>query len=279
MTEQDVTPEPAASLGQMFRTARLAKRMTITQMSAMTRIQEDALRAMEEDRYDRLPALVFAKGKVRSYARVLKLDEAHCVRVFLEHSAPFYEQNVEQPLVFPGAVQIKGGPKSRLMWYLVAILVGVFVLALLRGVTFMPSTPDARQAPAPGSRAGAASDTMDGAGTRANAKTTPGGMTDAPGMAADVELLAPPVFVAGAEGAPLVLELRAAADVRVEVRADDGKSRETQLREGERAQWRAHDRFLLTLDNAGMVETLLNGQRQGPFGGFGVVIRDLELRP
>lgn len=269
-------------------------------MSAVTRIQEDVLLALEEDGFDRLPPLVFAKGSVRSYARALNLDEEDCVRLFSECSASFYTKDKGPSLVFP-QVQLEGGPRSKVRRYVAVVLFGVLLLVLARvslPPSLMPPGPAAdRNVPVSQERGGGASQPAGVTNERADADAGPVDSTDALEPAddagsppaieavadADADAVAPedgalPLLMTGSEDAPLVLELRASADVWAQVRSDDDVPREVLLREGERAQWRAHDRFLLTLGNAGMVETLFNGRPQGPFGGVGVVVRDIEFR-
>ena len=256
MSEQDAMPEPTDSLGQMFRTARVSQGLTIGQMSTVIRIPEEALRDLEEDRFDQMSPLVFAKGKVRSYARALRLDEEHCVRLFAEYAGSFSKKTEKQSLMFPINPLVEVKHKSKLRRYLLIILVGVLLLVLLQVSTPQPSI-------APHDRTGAVSESNERADANAGRFTS----------------LSSPVRVAGSDDAPSVLELRASAETWARVHFDDGESREVLLQAGERVQWRSHDRFLLTLGNAGAVEILLNGRRQGPFGGIGVVVRDIELRP
>jgi cytoskeleton protein RodZ len=83
----------------------------------------------------------------------------------------------------------------------------------------------------------------------------------------------------GEQDGPLMLELEALEITWVVVRSDNREPHEALLQPGERALWRAHDRFYLTLGNAGGVKVTLNGKPQGPFGKHGSVIRDLEVKP
>ncbi len=83
----------------------------------------------------------------------------------------------------------------------------------------------------------------------------------------------------GEQDGPLMLELEALEITWVVVRSDDREPHEALLQPGERALWRAHDRFFLTLGNAGGVKVTLNGEPRGPFGELGTVIRDLEIKP
>ncbi len=295
LSEQDAASE---SLGHRLRTARVSQGMTIGQMTTITRIQEDALRDLEADRFDRLPPLVFAKGSVRSYARALNLDEEHCVQLFSECSVSFYESRKEQPLTFP-RMQVESAYKFKAKGYVIAILLGAFLLLVLLRISLPPSSNPLgpatdQQDLAPQGGAGAASESepepIGETNEPADAKTEPVSTLDAFETVAQVSSsLSPPesvvfersspVRVAGSEDVPLVLELQASEEAWVAVRSDDGELREALLRKGEHAEWRAHDRFLLTLGSAGAVEARLNGRRQGPFGDVGVVVRNIELRP
>jgi cytoskeletal protein RodZ len=83
----------------------------------------------------------------------------------------------------------------------------------------------------------------------------------------------------GEQDGPLMLELEALEITWVVVRSDDREPHEALLQPGARALWRAHERFFLTLGNAGGVKVTLNGEPRGPFGELGTVIRDLEIKP
>ena len=83
----------------------------------------------------------------------------------------------------------------------------------------------------------------------------------------------------GEQDGPIMLELEALELTWVVVRSDDRAPHEALLQPGERALWRAHERFWLTLGNAGGVKVRLNGEPRGPFGEQGRVIHDLEIKP
>jgi cytoskeleton protein RodZ len=65
---------PEVALGSVLSTRRAERGLTLEQAAAATRIRAVHLAALEADDYDRLPALVFARGYVRTYARYLGLD-------------------------------------------------------------------------------------------------------------------------------------------------------------------------------------------------------------
>jgi len=62
-------------LGELLREARLRRALTLAEVERDTRINRDYLEALESERYELLPAPVYARGFLRSYARHLGLDE------------------------------------------------------------------------------------------------------------------------------------------------------------------------------------------------------------
>ena len=83
----------------------------------------------------------------------------------------------------------------------------------------------------------------------------------------------------GEQDGPIMLELEALEITWVVVQSDDRDPHEALLQPGERVLWRAHNRFLITLGNAGGVKVSLNGEPRGPFGKHGKVVRNLEIKP
>ena len=53
-------------------------------MSQRSKISAAHFRAIEEERWERLPATVYLRGFLVEYARCLKLDSAHVTRTFLD---------------------------------------------------------------------------------------------------------------------------------------------------------------------------------------------------
>jgi transcriptional regulator with XRE-family HTH domain len=64
-----------ASIGETLRRERQRRNMELDQVSQELKISPRFLEAIEEEKFDRLPAGVFAKSFVRQYARMLGLDE------------------------------------------------------------------------------------------------------------------------------------------------------------------------------------------------------------
>lgn len=88
--EKPVSAEDIARLvdtygytGQLLRSVREARGLTVQELSETTRISVRYLEAIEGDGFDALPSSTFVRGYVREMARLLKLDEAAVVNGYM----------------------------------------------------------------------------------------------------------------------------------------------------------------------------------------------------
>lgn len=164
---------PLASIGQKLRQAREAKGLTLHDVQQETKIRERYLEAIEADLPEELPAAVYVRGFIRSYARLVGLDPDEAVRLYIENHTPAApEETPGQLLAAPseerGKAYVKPAmqpptprkehrqrhyrPKpSRILWVLMVVIVA---LAIGVGVPFLvhqgPSKPaKVRQTTAP----------------------------------------------------------------------------------------------------------------------------------
>lgn len=70
--------------GARLRRARLARGIELDRIAAITKIGGGYLRAIEEDRHQDLPALVYVRGFVSAYARCLGLDAERILPSYME---------------------------------------------------------------------------------------------------------------------------------------------------------------------------------------------------
>src|SRR5438132_12783983 len=73
-----------SKLGEMLRTQRAKKNITLEQAAADTRIREKFLKALEDGDYQSLPGAVYTKGFLRNYAQYLDLSTEELVVLFHE---------------------------------------------------------------------------------------------------------------------------------------------------------------------------------------------------
>lgn len=286
------------SLGNKFQTAREAQEFTLGQMASRTRIQESHLKALESESFEQLPERVFTKGFVWTYARSLGLDEEECLRLFEERSASFYEK--EKKRTWNTFLPKQDVQKERTSRAMVVLLVGG--LLLLGGMVLLqqqllsrsvfslfsqhPVEPRDEVVSKPGHANAVVEDRrsfsnapQDGASSVVNTGPAPEMDVGTPTPSLSSPDSAPaPASTTDSENGPLDLEIRTLDVTWVVIRSDEDKPREFLLQAGDVVRRQAHDRFLLTLGNAGGVEVRLNGELQGPFGEAGVVVRDVELR-
>ena len=76
--------EPLKVFGNLYRDARLAQGKTIEEVSGATRISARFLEALERDDIETLPAGIFARSFIRSYAEALGLDSGHVLDEYLK---------------------------------------------------------------------------------------------------------------------------------------------------------------------------------------------------
>ncbi len=122
-------------LGDYLKQARKKKGLSLEQLASRTKIQEHHLIALESEDFANLPAKVFAKGFVRSYAKALGLEEDEALQRFLDTSRMFYAQphpeDAEQTHV---QVTLEAPPRQGVNWSLVfGGLIIVVALAIWYG--------------------------------------------------------------------------------------------------------------------------------------------------
>jgi cytoskeleton protein RodZ len=74
MTEQSGDAGLEAGVGGELARARVALGFSVADVAQQLKLAKRQIEAMEQGRYEELPAGTFARGMVRSYARLLKLD-------------------------------------------------------------------------------------------------------------------------------------------------------------------------------------------------------------
>jgi cytoskeleton protein RodZ len=282
------------TLGGFFQHAREQQDLSLDQIASQTRIQQRHLQAIEEEDFASLPAKVFTKGFVRSYARSLGLDEDEALQLFLTASSSFYERTQQEQQHVQ--IKIEAAHRSRFNWNLVLILFliigGAIFYLLPEQQENLPPTAESEsplptqsiQKPEP-----SLSEPSDNLSPLAPVNTVPlpsppaattppppvpepqPRLPNSPASSLSDDILGP--------GGPLVLEIEATQLTWVVVRSDDQAPHEALLQPGQRSIWKAKKQYLLTLGNAAGVVIRLNGESQGPFGKPGQVVRDILLKP
>lgn len=124
------------SVGEYLRREREAQSKTIDDVAKATKINGQILKDLEGDRFSALPAAVYVKGHLKTYARYLGLDEEEIVQKYLR----FTHQQEPDELDEWDAVELelheqKQAAGRRLAWIgaAAAIVVVLVVLVVLLG--------------------------------------------------------------------------------------------------------------------------------------------------
>ena len=268
------------SLGEYFQRAREAKGLTVEEAAARTRILPQFLKAVEENNYARLPDEVFAKGFVRSYARILGLDEAAVIRKFDESGGQFYAKRAERETLRQQLEEEERRKKVNRNTVVGVVGVALLLLFVLIGrdrdrserLPDLEALPSAsQQVPAPTSPPAELAEPVNEPAPR----LSPGQLEVERNFSGALPLEG----VAPDDRKKMVLDVEAIERCWVKVQTDRGAPQEVLLNPGDRVKWKAQERLALTLGNAGGVRVMLNGKLQGPFGARGQVVREIVFTP
>jgi cytoskeletal protein RodZ len=253
-------PTESGSFGDWLRRQRELREISLRDIAERTKISLRYLEAMEADRFDLLPAPIFAKGFLREYARYVGLSPDDVVNHYLsEHHPEELADPKEDTKVRsrPKAVDSGQPPVRRnWSWGLLLALAGLILLVLVALAAWFA---DRRH-------------------------EDPRNVGQAPPMSAPAPA---PVAVRPATPArptppppssPIEVSLDFSKDCWVEAVIDGGKRRFSELRvQGEALQLDADKSIVLTLGNAGAVDVQVNGYPLELSKKEGDVVHDLTI--
>jgi cytoskeletal protein RodZ len=116
------------SFGQYLSRERELRALTREDVATGTRLSATAIAALEEDRFEALPAEAFTLGYIRSYASCIGLDPDDAVLRYQEA-----RQQPDAPAVAKGVAKPPGPSRP---WWLVPAVLGAASLAALAVVGY-----------------------------------------------------------------------------------------------------------------------------------------------
>src|SRR5581483_9075728 len=284
------------SLGDTLRRARLQRNLELNRIADELKISASMLKAIEEERFDKLPGGVFARSFVRQYARLLEIDEheieSALTRVLepsekapVSHTAHIPQSEIPLPRMSGWqAIGDNGSRWSSSHWSLMLMVVVMLACAgayawwqrerrpvVAHEKTVVTAPPAAQVAAAPSGPA--AISAPDPAAAPTPSSPSPEGTQAAPPPEPAHE--GPAVAEAAASNpnpdAAVRVEVQAQESTWISVRTDGQYSFSGVLDANQVRSVGGNRNVLLKVGNAGGVEVRFNGKAVGPLGAKGSV--------
>jgi cytoskeleton protein RodZ len=281
-TEGNILKEqPKLSVGAYLSQARKRKDISLADVSKVTRIAVQYLDALERDEFQTLPASIFVRGFLRTYALHIGLDPKEVLRIYEAQMSSLAAPEMER-----AASGKKAEPLVKYISTLFIIVLGVGIAFFLiikespvppsspptrSPETIQPGTPLAKGSP-PESRP-------------AQDKESPKTLEAKKPEKSQKRLSAAvPVKAEGdiKKERRYVLKVQATEMTWLRIQSDDLPDVEALLQPMETATWTARSQFKITVGNAGGVEISFNGKPLGTLGASGQVVHLLlpdEMKP
>ncbi|WP_448578644.1 helix-turn-helix domain-containing protein [Thermaurantiacus sp.] len=242
VSDAEASREP--TLGRRLREAREAAGLSIAELAARTKIRQSYLTLIEADEHDRLPALTYALGFIKAYARTVGLDPEEAAARFRRESG-----RDDPP---PSTIELKPLEERRIPsrgLVIATTAATLLAVALLVALGFRGAPPAV--APEAGS---------------------------ATAVAASPEPVAPPPAAeVAAPAAPVVLR----AEEEVWIRITDSRSGERffegTLAKDQRLEIPADRAMVLRAGRAGALRVMIGDEQLPPLGGPADVLRAQPL--
>lgn len=286
------------SVGQRLREARESKGLSIEEISKMTKLSEKSLIALENNRYEELPAPTYIKGFLKLYAQSVGLDPAKVAEDFRKGQVVETKQvlvlegeKVKIPRLWEvfaalalrtgtsliasirrlvGGLVHKVHPKVWMamggLLLLIVLIKWVFPTSAHSPVTFVKTVKvqDHSESPAALIRPMALPQ-----------QNVPSTVVSTPSP----QVQEKPVMASPSKSSsvPLVLVVRAKQTVWLRVRCDSQQAFEGSLKKGKEETWKADRFFILRMGNPDAMQFTLNGKELGRVGLSPGKIRDVRL--
>jgi cytoskeletal protein RodZ len=246
------------TIGQELRRERELRGVSLADISKITKIKLASLQALEDDKLNLLPGEFFIKGMIRSYAKVVGLDEDQVLTLYahtLQHKAQdkvFESRKREIPVL------ASHKPNTLLIGAAAIFVVAITALIVL-GFGLKKSMRTASVSAA--------------AKAPATAKVAPPG--------APINGVAQPVGPGATSGrtapAQLSLEISFTQETWIQVSADAKIVLDQVKRPGERIILACRNEFIVNTGNAGGFTFTLNGRKGKSLGAPGAVVKDIRI--
>ena len=267
------------TVGQYLKRERELRNISLNEISTATRIRENLLAAIEEDRHDLLPAPVFVKGFLVAYGKHIGLDPDDVVLR--------YESDLKELLGY----EEKGPPAKERKGWNRGFLLGIIIVMVGIGIILFNHWREPKereeQAPVPVEETPIVQENFipppvvpeqeDIAPPVEETETIV--LREAPPAETPPEpLLETPITEMMSEPGErdlggLILQIQAIEETWIALQVDSDLPWEITLRAGETFSQRANKHMKLKIGNAGGVNLTFNGKELGSLGDPGKIVR------
>ena len=226
------------SFGRYLQAIRLEKKISLEKISAQTRIGLANLLMIEQENLEGLPAEVFVKGFLRSFADAIGADGDEAVRR--------YESRLNVVQKIAVSEEFIGKSAPRMWWKLlisIVLLAGIIGVSIF-GVAFFNNQPDSGISP------------------EQKSPTDISQPTDSPKH----DKVDASIETAGTGAEKLVLRVTAVEDTWLKIIVDEKESPEHTLTSGQKLELEATAGFNLLIGNSAGLKITLN-DKPVPLGG------------
>lgn|GEM_PF-845333 len=249
------------TLGEFLKRERESKSISLRELAKKTKVREQFLKAIEEDRFELLPSPVYIKGFLSAYAKSIGLAPRD---VLLRYERSLKGEPIIAPEVKPekeperkAEEKSEKQPKKKLekkslkelIWSRkqIWIVSGIITISLFISYFFHPYLSGPPVEPPP------------------NMKETHEALPIVPNTQTQEASLS-------VEGKPFLLEIKAIEETWMQIQIDGKLKVEAFFKPGEGNAYQAANRMELLVGNAGGIDMVFNGKRLERFGGSGEVI-------
>ncbi len=283
---ETVNDDFALGIGTALRDARVARNLSLAEVSALLRIRESHLEAIELEDFEQLPGNVYVIGFIRTYAQYLELNESDLIMRFKAASVEsgiadmvFEEEETEQ---ISGALKISLLVVGALVVYVLWLVAGTQNDGITVGTVVQ--TPVALgEAPAePTPLAEVADEASASSEAAVEPTTTPRASDEAAPVAATIEGPAdvqPNALLMNTTPAPSKVEIRATR--RTWMRLENAQGRvlfSSVIDEGEGFELPDDIDYILATRDAGALTYFVNNQAVAPVGRRGQILTNRNLK-
>ena len=244
-------------LGEQLRRKREEKGLSRDQIAQITRLRVHFVEALEREDWKNLPASVFVKGFIKSYAKAVDMDARKILDLYIRN-VPIKEE-IPIPLVVPKRAKKQG---LYLIIPIVIVIAGYYFWTNNREKSAIPSITSNQTGQ------------IESHQPAEQEKSEPSSIVP-PVWKGELRLVEEEASVGDSAAIEerFILKCTVSQRTWVEIYIDHQLPEEYLFEPGETYTWKAGEGFDILVGNASGIEFDFNGQKIGGLGEFGQVVR------